>query len=268
MKSDTILQLLANKHFDDIFVPECKNGATQSAARGAMRRMDAWAMAKSWRHPCYTAYEIKVDRNDFLRDEKWPAYLQCSNQLYFVCPAKLISVGEVPEDAGLMWASTNGTRLFTKKKAPHRKIKDPIDTLLYILICRAQITRERNTSDSNIEYWRSWLAEKDEKRQLGMLVSKSLRDKYAQDVEKVRRENAGLKSEIENLARVQSLLEELGIAPSRWTSITELRNRLSEVERGLPGRLLQTLGDIGSRVDNLIEQIKACQIGKENVNDV
>jgi hypothetical protein len=46
---------------------EVKNGPTQW---GKHYRMDAVAIKKSWANPCITCYEVKVDRQDFLRDEK------------------------------------------------------------------------------------------------------------------------------------------------------------------------------------------------------
>ena len=80
--AQTVLELLAAKHSRDVFVPECKNGATHFA--DGMQKIDAWAMKKSWASPCVTAHEIKVSRADFLKDDKWPGYLPYCNQFYFV----------------------------------------------------------------------------------------------------------------------------------------------------------------------------------------
>lgn len=67
--SSAIVALLAARHVNDVFIPECKDGPTQS---GSHLRMDAWAMNKSWAHPCAIGYEVKVTRADFIGDNKWP----------------------------------------------------------------------------------------------------------------------------------------------------------------------------------------------------
>lgn len=76
MKSREMVQvitdLLIARHAGDVFVPECKNGSTWETYYSDQRllKLDGWAMKKSWKNPCMTGYEIKVDRSDFLNDEK------------------------------------------------------------------------------------------------------------------------------------------------------------------------------------------------------
>jgi len=72
-----LVDLLAAKHSEDVFVPECKLGPSYGDGNG---RIDAWAMAKSWAHPLVNAYETKVSRSDFLNDNKWQMYLPFCNQ--------------------------------------------------------------------------------------------------------------------------------------------------------------------------------------------
>jgi hypothetical protein len=139
MTSDDIKELLAIKHFKEIFVTECKNGPSMY---GSHCRMDAWAMHKSWSNPKYIAYEIKVSRSDFLNDNKWQHYLLCCNELYFVCPKGLILPDELPKEVGLLYVTGNGLRLITKKKAAYRTIDVPEDVLKYILMWRAKIEKE------------------------------------------------------------------------------------------------------------------------------
>lgn len=57
-----IVELLARKHHDDIFVAECKTGSSYMARRGKgeMQQMDAWAMTKSWSTSTAYGYEVKV----------------------------------------------------------------------------------------------------------------------------------------------------------------------------------------------------------------
>ena len=75
-----IVDLLDVRHGRDVFVPECKGGPTWG---GGHRRLDAWAMRRSYTKPCVWGYEIKISRSDFFADEKWPGYLPFCNQFYF-----------------------------------------------------------------------------------------------------------------------------------------------------------------------------------------
>ena len=58
-----IMVLLETRHGGDVFVPECKAGATQGA--GYTPRLDAWVMFKSRSRPRVIGYEVKVSRSDF-----------------------------------------------------------------------------------------------------------------------------------------------------------------------------------------------------------
>lgn len=50
-------------------------------------------------------YEIKVNRSDFLRDEKWQFYSQFLSSLSIVCPEGLIEKKEIPDPFGLMYVT-------------------------------------------------------------------------------------------------------------------------------------------------------------------
>jgi len=58
--AEVIIKALQIKHSDCVFVPECKDGPTQSVSN--FLRMDAWVMVKSWSHPRMIGYEVKVSR--------------------------------------------------------------------------------------------------------------------------------------------------------------------------------------------------------------
>lgn len=114
LTSRDIEQALLEKHKDDVWASEI---ATKSHGR---RRIDFWAMAKSHAKPWVTGYEIKISRSDFLNDNKWMDYLPICNRLYMVCPHGMVSPDEIMPEAGLMWATASGSKLYTKKKAPYR----------------------------------------------------------------------------------------------------------------------------------------------------
>lgn len=183
--SDAIVQLLAAKHSKDVFVPECEDGAT---IFGPHSRLDVWAMRRSWAHPWSYGYEVKVDRQDFLRDEKWEAYLPMCHYFSFVCPRGLIEPGELPEGVGLLWAASTGTRLFTKRKAPRRDIEINPDVYRYILMSRATVhasvfyAHDEMGPDAKIAFWKRWLAQRRESREVGHAVSAKVREIVAEEV--------------------------------------------------------------------------------------
>lgn len=167
----TLLEMLAARHADAVFVPECKLGEAGS------RRLDAWVLLKTWSPMTTVGYEIKVSRADFVRDAKWTAYLPVCHQLYFVSPRHLIEPSELPQDVGLLW--TAGSRLQTAKLAP-RRTPDPealSRLMVYVLMSRTRVVAnmwEANGPTSG-EFWRQWLADKRENQELGARVSRRIR---------------------------------------------------------------------------------------------
>src|SRR5207302_2787683 len=155
LTAGAIVDLLAQRHAEDVFVPECKDGPSQSASH---LRMDAWAMRKSWANPLVTAYEVKVSRSDFVGDDKWHGYLPNCNEFYFACPANLIRPDELPLHVGLMYASATGSRLFTKKKAVRRDAEIPESVYRYILMCRVKVQRGwQQPASDKAAFWRRWM---------------------------------------------------------------------------------------------------------------
>lgn len=250
MKAEEILVLLANRHSDDVFVAECKDGPT-----GGHAQIDGWAMKKSWAHPAVTGYEIKVSRQDFLRDDKWPSYLPMCNSLYFVCPSGLIQVEEMPGDVGLMWVAKTGSRLYTKKKAAWRDVQIPESVFRYILMSRAVITREyaMNTRAQRIARWEIWLQERKTAKSLGWQVAGAIR-KHVEGVEK---ENGRLKQQNEALTMIKERLAELGYPTdhpvSTWGLGQRLEKLLSLIPAGFEGRLKSVSKDTGALLKALEE---------------
>ena len=137
---EEITRLLASKHWKDIFIAQCKTGATYV---GSPRIIDAWVMPRSWVKPII-GYEIKISRADFQRDRKWRYYLQYCHLFYFVTPYGLIEPREIPEEAGLCYVTKNRQSIRTIKKAPFRWWhRIPMGVFQYVLMWRAKIvTRE------------------------------------------------------------------------------------------------------------------------------
>ncbi|MHB8109692.1 MAG: hypothetical protein ACYDHW_06640 [Syntrophorhabdaceae bacterium] len=274
MTSAEIIKLLAAKHARDLFVPECKNGSTWFT-NGSLR-LDAWVMKRSWASPCTIGYEIKVSRQDFLNDNKYRGYLDYCNQFSFVCPPELIQPGELEPEIGLYWTSKNGKMLYTKKKALYRNIEINPDIYIYILMCRAKILpgsvyKGEMYKENNVEYWQEWLKEKVEKRDLGKLVRKGIREVLRYKVDAVDRENKSLRREIEQLQDIKTFCAELGITNyGLWGARDVIREALA----GVPNDFVRTIdssireivrfrralnGHIRSAVIDVDQKEKACK---------
>ena len=132
-----LLNALAFRHSLDIFVTECKNGPTQW---GTHRRLDAWAMLRTWSPITMIGYEIKVNRSDWLQDRKIVEYLPLCHKLYVVASVGVVEVEELPDDIGLI--ELVGHSLITRHKATFRKILLPGELMVYVLMCRTKITRD------------------------------------------------------------------------------------------------------------------------------
>lgn len=225
-----LVELLALKHCEDIFVEECKNGPSLYGG-GSHSRLDAWAMKRSWANPCMIGYEIKVSRADFMQDDKWHLYLPLCNQFYFVCPPQMIQPDELPPEVGLMWCSANSNRLYTKKKAPRREVEYPVDLFRYLLHNRTVVTRERwsfEDGDSKAKYWKRWLEKKDENSHIGRAVSGKIQRLYNKRVMEVESKQMILDAENRRLQKVATFLIELGVDINSFTPEDKIRSALGQ----------------------------------------
>ena len=124
-----ITKALKEKHenLEDIFAAQVKIGPMGS------KIMDAVAIKKTWSPRTVIGYEIKVSRQDFLNDEKYPVYMENCNIFYFVTPKDIIKKGELPEGAGHMIYNPETEKLRTVRKAPYRDEPINPDVLLHIM---------------------------------------------------------------------------------------------------------------------------------------
>lgn len=263
MNAKDIVNLLAERHIDDVFVRECKNGSTWGTTNTHMR-LDAWAMKKSWAHPLVTGYEVKVNRSDFVNDKKWREYLPYCNEFYFVCPHGLINKTELPEEAGLMYVAKtlNGIRIV--KKPPHRHIVVPESLYRYILMNRVKIKDESsfNNGNNNMnngnkkEFWERWLAEKDENKRFSQLViyniKKCLTDKYLAII----KENDEVKRQNEDLTNIKNRLTEMGvnINESYWT--WGVKNKLDAFNNSFPLWITRDIKRLSKSLSSFVNNIE------------
>jgi len=260
-----LLDLLAIRHAGDVFVPECKDGPSQGTKH---LRMDAWAMKRSWSHPHVLGYEIKISRADFLADDKWRGYLPYCNSFSFVSAPGVIQPGELPDDVGWIVAASTGRNLFTKKKAPYRDVQIPENIWRYVLMCRARIT-EDNTTESHREFWRRWLASKEQSMDIGRRVGRKLRTVISENINRVRCENYRLQRELERLQGVRDMLvkefgfDPKGIVPDEWA----VRRKLTGAQREVGvdhKRLAKSLGNARNFIDQAMTWLNSEE--KENTD--
>lgn len=257
----TILHALHTKHSSDVFVSECKTGPSQLTSSG---RLDAWAMKKSWSNPLVIGYEIKVNRADFLHDEKWRSYLDYCNEFYFVCPSGIIIKNEVPTEIGLIYISSTGTRLYTKKKATYRNIQIPEEIYRYILMARVVI-REDWTCRTSREFWERWLEQKEKDIEFGHRVGERIRKEIKEKISKVESENRELKERIESYNKLVKFLESLGINFEETYFSYFVEQRIKNLFDAIPPELKSSLRNLKRNLLEFEEELaklegeKQCQ---------
>lgn len=225
VRADQIKAALANKHIDDFFLTEVKDGPTHY---GSHFRLDALAFKKSWANPAIIGYEIKVSRSDFQRDDKWPAYLALCNQFSFVCPKGLIETDELPQEVGLIYYNPDKGTLYTKRKAMHRMIDEPIDMYKYIMMSKMDSDRHPFFS-SKREYFEALVEDKANRRHLGYHVSSKLNqiiNDYENQIRELQRRVDRLESDKLFDEEVKEIMKDCGIRVG-WGWKEELRTRLS-----------------------------------------
>lgn len=150
MDAETILDALRRRYRapEWAFFPELRTGTGydygylfgRKTEKGSVqKRLDAWALRL---YPMGgvqpTGFEVKVSRGDFRRDlsnsGKLGRYLELCQFFYYVAPAGLLSVEEIPEEAGLLVLQAGG-RLRRVKAAPNRGVPTA-EWAFFSAICR------------------------------------------------------------------------------------------------------------------------------------
>lgn len=248
VRADMVKRALSKRHHEDFFLTEVKTGPTHYGAD--LHIIDALAIKKSWANPCITAYEVKVDRGDFVRDEKWMAYLQYCHQFAFVCPKGLIQPEELPEEVGLVYYNPESGALVTKRKPAYRQVTIPSNMLMYIIMTRLDNDRHPFFS-SRREYIEAFLQDKVERTEIG----RNYGIKVADEIRNLRRELEKLsdrKEELQLLDEVRGILREHGIWLVSWNESwrDELEKALSS---GRNPRIENQLRALLRQAENLKE---------------
>jgi hypothetical protein len=243
---------------------------------GEKGRLDAWSIKPSWGKDQITGYEVKVNRHDFVQDDKWQRYLKTCNNFYFVCPTNLINISEVPESAGLFYVSEKLTVMQCKKKSPYREVDLDPSFLLGVLINRlsdnALVNKER-TREERLKDAISLFNDEKKSEYLGRIYGHKL---WYQLVE-TKNKDAELELAIKQFEEVKQFLESAGINTSdaeSWKSFKEkliqrLENESREFKRtskqfnlelnnslGECYTVIRNIEAVKNRMEFLLKQIK------------
>jgi hypothetical protein len=260
-----ILDLLLNRHSDDICIPECY----------AAGYIDLWVMER-WKERQYIGYEIKVDRQDFLNDNKWQNYLPYCTCFYFVAPKGVIKENELPPETGYLEVSKNCKMLYTKKKAIIQEKEIPESVFRYIILNRAKICKNYAEihTQSGLEYWKEWLKEKDEKKLVGHAASEKIRRMVNYQVESVSSENEMLKSKNKRLEKVKLFCETIGFDTEKYYWSTDrlrkdLEMLLGQQFNGIPTRLSKKIDNALKKLNEVKDLVlKYEQNGKDKITNL
>jgi len=245
--------LLARRHSEDVFIEECKNGPTWSSS---YRRLDAWALLKSWSPWRTIGYEIKVARSDFEQDQKWLEYLPVCHQFFFVCPGGLIKGTDLSPGIGLIWASANGQKLFTKIAAEVREpdAKALNQLMSYALMSRSRIVgdmHEANRADEPVKdrltLYREAIAEAEKYKQLAYFVNTSIRARFDEQGHRL----AEMERRCDQADQLAEKLKELGIEWTTDTGVWNVGRQIDRVFGALPPGFTQTVNDARRALDRL-----------------
>lgn len=265
--ADAIAEVLAIKHNGDVFVRQCKTGATQSTRHnlnGKLGVFDAWAMAKSWSSPCCVGYEIKVARSDFLQDRKWQGYLPYCHEFAFVTPKGLIDRDELPAEVGLLEVvgqpGSPNARALTRKSAPYRRVEIPDTIYRYVLMNRYI---ECAPKQGQTDYWMEWLLEKDKKRLLGMVASQHIQKM----VYETKRENERLRGEMEKYEEVIAICAQLGIDVHSWQFRHTTEDKLKAAQLLFPTEVRDSLRRMAETSTGLLAAIEKMEVSGEAAPD-
>lgn len=213
----TLLERLAWRHAKDLWVPECKDGATQTREH---RRIDGWAMLRTWCPPTVIGYEIKSARSDWMRDQKLGDYMRMCHLLYVVAEKGIVQPGELPDGMGLL-EPLGADRLKAVRKAARRDGPIHEGVYQYILMCRAEIKAETGV-DTRADRVRQYHQMMTDAKDVGESVSRIVSRRVSEE----RAKAAAAEARATRLEHIDARLCELGLDPTRPSSEWLLEQRL------------------------------------------
>lgn len=268
-RADDIKRAIAHRHASDMFFTEVKDGPTQIVNHHS--RIDALAIKLSWTNFAIIGYEVKVARSDFLRDEKWRAYLPMCNQLYFAAAPGVCDPPEVPEGCGLVTVTQSGN-LRTIRKAPWRDIDPPVEMFKYLMFTYIgpyfpkdkKLPRgERLLPSENAEFFKRYLEGKEDLRTVGSRVGR----KKGKENEDHRMENRRLKTCLDDQKTAQKELGDiyraLGVSPSSWSASIQAMKAIEQIKTGgVTPAILNTVRNIAAQAETVKKYLEGGAINE------
>lgn len=245
MRADEVYQALANKHRGDLFATEvCTNGQ-------ATRRVDAIAINRSWAHWTVTIYEVKVSRQDFMRDVKVGEYADYCHELYIVAPDGVLDPRELPQGVGWMRVTNTGGRLVRKVRAVRRDSPPLLHCIYHSLAINRMVIKstEPETRASRIERVRRMVEDNADAARIGRTVG----GLFAERMAKLQEQNDHLRGRIEDLQKIADLCRRLGVDPDHPWAFSAGR-----VEQALDTTAVArvALVEVKRSVENLIRRLE------------
>ena len=237
MRADEILQVLQQRHKTDLWTTEVKDGPSTMVQTS---RMDGLAIKRSWTHPRFVGYEVKVSRSDFLRDNKWDAYLPLTHQFSFACPWELIMPPELPDAVGLYWATPSG-KLKQVRKPMLRPMQElPTWLLYYVVISRLDPDRHPFFSSSR-EYIAAFVDDKAGRRTLG----RKFHTRLVEDMARLSQENEDLRDRLNReesrFVQLERALKAVDLSADSWRLPAELTRLRDAAMLGVDREALQSI---------------------------
>lgn len=232
-----IKKALGKKHRKEFFITECKNGPSVTG----FLQFDAVAIYKSWTKPQIRGYEIKINRSDFLSDNKYSLYLPYFHEFYFVVPKGLVDRAEVEENIGLVYYNPKTKTLTTRRKAVRKEIEVNPQMLLYIIM--KSLDSDRLPYGSKAEYWEDWLNNKKSNKELSYKVKSRL---LKENIE-LRRENRRPRFS-QDIKEIDQVMEKHGLSA--------YGDRALVLDEALSKKYPERLKQIQSRLEKIVRDMK------------
>lgn len=217
-----ITNALDNKYKDDIFARQVKLGPAGS------KILDAVRIEPKWSPITVIGYEIKVSRNDFLNDNKYPHYMKSCTNFNFVVPKGIIKKDEVPANVGVIEYNPVTNKFRTLKKSPY--LDNDVDPLmlLHIMFWKFERYQQKPTREQHIKDAMAKIESRDYGHELG-------RKLYKQD------------------KRIEKLNEEL--QDTKWSEFKRKLHEKTGIEINYPFQAMQYFGE--KPIDNnLLDRAK------------
>ena len=129
MNAEFIREVLRQR-MGGLFIPEYTHGD---------RRIDAVVIDVPDRN--VRGFEIKVSREDFIRDKKWQMYSTFCSSVSIVCPKGLIQKDEVSSPFGLVWVTPEGDYEYEKMPKNIQSREALAWTFTYLSVLEKEIAR-------------------------------------------------------------------------------------------------------------------------------